>query len=177
MGVQFGVLSRLTWWEYSWDIMEPVTYFVTYGTTMAMFAYYVLTKQVGPTSSSSHPSASSLCIMLSPQEYNYPDVRDREFLLTFHKAAKKEDFNVVEYNKLREAVSQAEYDLRRLRDPLQIHIPLQQLEKLKSPVDFKPWGGSLPLPTPNSALEKSLSSSFCISAWPTPQLFVELLHL
>ena len=46
MGLQFGVLARLTWWEYSWDIMEPVTYFVTYGTTMAMFAYYVCTKQV-----------------------------------------------------------------------------------------------------------------------------------
>ena len=28
MSVQFGVLARLTWWEYSWDIMEPVTYFV-----------------------------------------------------------------------------------------------------------------------------------------------------
>ena len=46
MGLQFGFLARLTWWEYSWDIMEPVTYFVTYGTTMAMFAYFVLTKQV-----------------------------------------------------------------------------------------------------------------------------------
>ena len=46
MGLQFGFLARLTWWEYSWDIMEPVTYFVTYGTTMAMFAYYVLTREV-----------------------------------------------------------------------------------------------------------------------------------
>ena len=26
----WGVLFRLTWWEYSWDIMEPVTYFITY---------------------------------------------------------------------------------------------------------------------------------------------------
>lgn len=46
MGVQFGVLARLTWWDYSWDIIEPVTYLVTFGTTMAMFAYFVLTKQV-----------------------------------------------------------------------------------------------------------------------------------
>jgi hypothetical protein len=46
MGVQFGFLARLTWWEYSWDIMEPVTYFITYGTTIAMYAYFVLTKRV-----------------------------------------------------------------------------------------------------------------------------------
>ena len=46
MAVQFGILARLTWWEYSWDIMEPVTYFVTYGTAVGVYAYYVLTKQV-----------------------------------------------------------------------------------------------------------------------------------
>lgn len=46
MSAQFGVLARLTWWEYSWDIMEPVTYFVTYGTVMGAFAYYCLTNQV-----------------------------------------------------------------------------------------------------------------------------------
>ena len=31
MCLQAGVLARLTWFEYSWDIMEPVTYFITYG--------------------------------------------------------------------------------------------------------------------------------------------------
>lgn len=46
MATQFGILARLTWWEYSWDIMEPVTYFITYGTAMAMYAYFVLTRQV-----------------------------------------------------------------------------------------------------------------------------------
>ena len=45
MSVQFGVLARLTWWEYSWDIMEPVTYFVTYGTAIIAYSYFVLTKQ------------------------------------------------------------------------------------------------------------------------------------
>lgn len=51
MGLQFGLLARLTWWEYSWDIMEPVTYFVGYGSAIAMFAYYILTRQVGRNSS------------------------------------------------------------------------------------------------------------------------------
>jgi len=46
MGAQFGFMARLTWWEYSWDIMEPVTYFVGYATTIAMFSYYVITRQV-----------------------------------------------------------------------------------------------------------------------------------
>ncbi|XP_052333386.1 calcium uniporter protein, mitochondrial-like [Oncorhynchus keta] len=48
MATQFGILARLTWWEYSWDIMEPVTYFITYATAMAMYSYYVLTRQVPP---------------------------------------------------------------------------------------------------------------------------------
>ncbi|KAK3754993.1 hypothetical protein QZH41_015157, partial [Actinostola sp. cb2023] len=45
MALQFGFLARLTWWEYSWDIMEPVTYFVGYGTIMVCYAYFVITRQ------------------------------------------------------------------------------------------------------------------------------------
>lgn len=47
LSVQGGALAWLTWWVYSWDVMEPVTYFITYATSMGAFAYYVLTKQVG----------------------------------------------------------------------------------------------------------------------------------
>ena len=46
MAAQFGILARLTWWEYSWDIMEPVTYFITYGTAILMYGYFILTQQV-----------------------------------------------------------------------------------------------------------------------------------
>ncbi|XP_060097189.1 calcium uniporter protein, mitochondrial isoform X2 [Heteronotia binoei] len=84
MATQFGILARLTWWEYSWDIMEPVTYFITYGSAMAMYAYFVVTRQ----------------------EYVYPDARDRQFLLFFHKGAKKTRFDLEKYNQLKDAIAQ-----------------------------------------------------------------------
>ncbi|XP_028975710.1 calcium uniporter protein, mitochondrial isoform X2 [Esox lucius] len=105
MATQFGILARLTWWEYSWDIMEPVTYFITYGTAMAMYAYYVLTRQ----------------------EYIYPDARDRQYLLFFHKGVKRQRFDVHKYNELKDTIAEVELDLKRLRDPLQLQLPVQQL--------------------------------------------------
>jgi len=101
MSVQFGILARLTWWEYSWDIMEPVTYFVTYGTAIAMYAYFVLTRE----------------------EYVYPTATDRQRLMTFHKKAKKHRWDVDRYNVLKQGINSLEADLRRLRDPLQMHVP------------------------------------------------------
>ncbi|KAJ7987418.1 hypothetical protein DPEC_G00326280 [Dallia pectoralis] len=105
MATQFGILARLTWWEYSWDIMEPVTYFITYGTAMAMYAYYVLTRQ----------------------EYIYPDARDRQYLLFFHKGVKRQHFDIYKYNELKDSIAEVELDLKRLRDPLQLQLPVQQL--------------------------------------------------
>lgn len=105
MATQFGILARLTWWEYSWDIMEPVTYFITYGSAMAMYAYFVITRQ----------------------EYIYPDARDRQYLHFFHKGAKKTKFDIEKYNRLKDDIAQAELDLKRLRDPLQLHLPVQPI--------------------------------------------------
>lgn len=101
MSIQFGILARLTWWEYSWDIMEPVTYFVTYGTAMAGYAYYCITKQ----------------------EYILEDVRDRQYLIAMHKKAKKHGLDLIKYNQLRRQIVDVEEDLRRLRDPLHLHVP------------------------------------------------------
>ncbi|XP_017773165.1 PREDICTED: calcium uniporter protein, mitochondrial [Nicrophorus vespilloides] len=101
MSVQFGILARLTWCEYSWDIMEPVTYFVTYGTAMAGYAYFVITKQ----------------------EYVLKDVKDRQHLLAIYKTAKKKGLDLQKYNQLREQIVRLEYDLKRLRGPLQMHTP------------------------------------------------------
>ncbi|XP_052846610.1 calcium uniporter protein, mitochondrial isoform X1 [Drosophila gunungcola] len=101
MSVQFGILARLTWWEYSWDIMEPVTYFVTYGTTMAMYAYYCVTKR----------------------EYMMEDVKNREYSLTLYRNAKKVQFDVEHYNNLKRKSAELEYNLRRINDPLNMQLP------------------------------------------------------
>jgi hypothetical protein len=106
MGLQFGILGRLTWWDYSWDIMEPVTYFVTCGTAMAMFSYYIVTKQ----------------------EYIYPEVHDRQLVRNLHKLAKKNNFDIDRYNRICVEIDQIKFDLSRLNDRLQLqlnppHIP------------------------------------------------------
>ncbi|KAK7930509.1 hypothetical protein WMY93_006904 [Mugilogobius chulae] len=106
LSVQGGALAWLTWWVYSWDVMEPVTYFITYATSMGAFAYYVLTNQ----------------------DYVYADAKDRQFLRYFYKGASKAQFNVTKYNRLKEELAQVEDDLRRLRYPTQLQLPLEQIQ-------------------------------------------------
>ncbi|KAF5303044.1 hypothetical protein FQR65_LT08373 [Abscondita terminalis] len=96
MSIQFGILARLTWWEYSWDIMEPVTYFVTYGTAMAAYAYFVLTKE----------------------EYILQDVKNRQHLLTMHKKSKKLGLDLMKYNQLRDQISNLELELMKSKSKL-----------------------------------------------------------
>lgn len=119
MAFQFGLLARLTWWEYSWDIMEPVTYFVGYGTAMACYAYFVLTRQ----------------------EFLYPDARDRQFLLFFHKLSKRKVFDIRRYNEIKDAILKIEADLQVLRSPLFLHLPenarMELLEKISQKEDEK----------------------------------------
>ena len=46
MSIQVGILARLTWFDYSWDIVEPISYFVSYSSVIGVYAYFVLTRKV-----------------------------------------------------------------------------------------------------------------------------------
>lgn len=53
------------------------------------------------------------------------DVRDRQYLIAMHKKAKKHGLDLLQYNSLRRKIVEVEEDLRRLRDPLYLHVPAQ----------------------------------------------------
>ena len=94
MGFQFGFLARLVWWDYSWDIMEPVTYFVTYGTSIIMFCYFVMVKS----------------------EYNYDVAKSRWNLRVFHKKCKKSGFDIEKYNAIADRKKDIEDNLTQLEN-------------------------------------------------------------
>ena len=54
-------------------------------------------------------------------------MRNREYLLTVHRYFEKQKFDRDEYNRLRAEIATAEVDLQRLRDPLQLQLPISQL--------------------------------------------------
>uniref|UniRef100_A0A8K9UTQ4 Calcium uniporter regulatory subunit MCUb n=1 Tax=Oncorhynchus mykiss TaxID=8022 RepID=A0A8K9UTQ4_ONCMY len=83
LSLQGSFLGYLTWFVFAWDVMEPVTYFITYATSMGFLGYYILTKQ----------------------ELLYPDAKDRQFLHFFHKRAAMEHFDTHRYNALRDQLA------------------------------------------------------------------------
>ncbi|XGW26288.1 hypothetical protein V3C99_007144, partial [Haemonchus contortus] len=119
MGVQTGLFARLTWWEYSWDIMEPVTYFATYATVVATFGYYLYTRQ----------------------SFEYPNARERLFTKQFYKRALKHGFDIEKYNKLVTEVEEVRRQLARIRDPLFQHLPVSYLTRLEDDMVAQESGG------------------------------------
>ncbi|CAK6432902.1 unnamed protein product [Pipistrellus nathusii] len=107
LSVQGGALAWLTWWVYSWDIMEPVTYFITFANSMVFFAYFLVTRQ----------------------DYTYSAIKRRHFLHFFYKKSKQQHFDVVQYNKLKEDLAKANESLSRLRRSLYLRTQVEELNE------------------------------------------------
>jgi len=98
MSVQFGMFARLTWWEYSWDIMEPVTYFTTtFHAMVLVYGWSVLTRK----------------------DLLYPVAADHFYLKWLYKLSGKNKFDIERYNALKEKIYEDESSLKRIRNPLE----------------------------------------------------------
>ncbi|RDD38048.1 Calcium uniporter protein, mitochondrial [Trichoplax sp. H2] len=93
MSIQFGFLARLTWWEYSWDIIEPVTYFVTYGTAIVFYSYYLITRKD-----------------------SIEGIHDRHFLIGLHKYAGKNGIDLAKYDQLKNDIVRVEAQINLLKN-------------------------------------------------------------
>jgi hypothetical protein len=58
---------RMVWIDFNWDIMEPVTYFVTFGTLIFGFAFFTMTKI-----DYSYPAFKERIIKYCLQMFRYP---------------------------------------------------------------------------------------------------------
>lgn len=101
MSFQVGILAELTWDVYSWDIVEPISYFVAYGTAMSLYAFHLMTRA----------------------DFEYMTVTDRLFLRRFYREAHRRSFDISMYNRLKNRLFVVRTDLARLRAPLSLSLP------------------------------------------------------
>jgi len=76
--VQISLFFRLTFWEFSWDVMEPIAFFSTTAGIIAGYAYFLFTSR-DPT---------------------YQDFMKRLFLSRQRKLYQKEKFNIERFKEL-----------------------------------------------------------------------------
>eukprot|EP00123_Amoebidium_parasiticum_P013350 comp21907_c0_seq1/m.31453 comp21907_c0_seq1/g.31453 ORF comp21907_c0_seq1/g.31453 comp21907_c0_seq1/m.31453 type:complete len:330 (-) comp21907_c0_seq1:527-1516(-) len=110
MGVQFGILFRMTYWEYSWDIVEPLTYFVTYANTIGAYWMFVITQK----------------------DLEYRTMAERKFIQTLHKQARKRGVDISRYNELKRELAEKELQLNKLlgsASPLDILVEKERANK------------------------------------------------
>jgi hypothetical protein len=103
--VQAALVARLTWWELSWDVMEPVTYMLTFAVVLIGYSYFVLTGT----------------------EYTFEGLRRTLERRKLNKLLRKYNFNEATFEKLKEAVQMREHEVLRIledikSDPVTLHL-------------------------------------------------------
>ncbi len=102
MSFQVGILAELTWDVYSWDIVEPISYFIAFGTAISLYAFHLMTRS----------------------DFEYIAFSDRLFLRKFYREAQRQSFDISLYNRLKNRLFHVHTDLARLRAPLSLSLPV-----------------------------------------------------
>jgi len=92
--VSFFTIARLTWWEYSWDIMEPVAWAAQAGGMLFWGWYYFITRS----------------------ENSMTAISDRLRNKKFRRRMEKEEFSVEAYNELVMARKRLEKEYLKIKE-------------------------------------------------------------
>jgi cell division protein FtsB len=96
--LQGALVARLTWWELSWDVMEPVTYMLTFAVVLIGYSYFVLTGS----------------------EYTFEGLRKTLERRKLAKLLRRYNFDEATFRKLQDAVMVREKEVQRLLEDLQL---------------------------------------------------------
>lgn len=100
--LQWGLLFRLTFYDLSWDVIEPISYFLTFGTAILGYIFYLVTRK----------------------EYSFTTLGDFTASRAQARLYKKHAFPIRTYQRLKE-------ERDRLNDKInQLELKHDQLDKL-----------------------------------------------
>jgi len=92
---QFIVFARFTWWDSSWDVMEPVTYFTSVvETVIASYFYY----------------------MLTGDEYEHMGLRALLFRWRFRRFLQKYNFPQEKFDDIKAQIAALEHEIEQFAD-------------------------------------------------------------
>lgn len=107
---QWALMARLTWWEFNWDIMEPITYFVTFGTAVIGYTYFALTQR----------------------EFTYPDMRQAWTTRSQRKIYEKNNFPTDRFFELQYELTKLNPDaIEELNETIENSPPSKVIESQK----------------------------------------------
>jgi len=132
--LQFLAIGRLTWWELSWDVMEPVTYMLTFATALIGYSYFVLTGS----------------------EYTFEGLKRTLRERRLSKLIKRSGFDEAKFKQLHIALQNKETKLHKILEEIAHNGPLP-IPGVTTP--GTPTPTSTPTPTPNSKATKPQPAS------------------
>lgn len=100
--LQFLAIGRLTWWELSWDVMEPVTYMLTFATALIGYSFFVFTGS----------------------EYTFEGLKRTLKERRLNKLIKKTGFDEAKFKQLHLALQNKETKLHKILDEITHNGPL-----------------------------------------------------
>ncbi|KAI9910116.1 hypothetical protein PsorP6_010478 [Peronosclerospora sorghi] len=108
----YGALMYCVWDVYSWDVMEPITYFIGFTAVLGNSFYSTITKKVRDTEPGS--VTSRLNVALDIQDPTYSNIWQKRYAQRVEKLSKQRKYDPAELEKLQARIADLENDIRLL---------------------------------------------------------------